>query len=157
MNNRIKWDDYFMEIATVVAKRATCDRKLVGAVIVVGGTLVSSGYNGAPKGLKHCDDVGHEMKEMGGRQSCVRTVHAEANALVQAARHGSRVDGGTIYTTASTCYDCLKLIVNAGIKRIVCGEFYASRYNMSGGMEALALEAGIEMVTLKKNEEEDKK
>jgi dCMP deaminase len=88
------------------------------------------------------------MKEMGGRMSCVRTVHAEANALAQAARTGAKVEGGTLYTTASPCYDCLKLIINAGIIRVVCKEFYASRYGMSDQMGDLAKAAGIEMIVL---------
>lgn len=142
------WNDYFMRIAEVVASMATCDRKHVGAVVVVNKTVISTGFNGAPRGMPHCDEVGHELKEMGGRQSCVRTVHAEANALVQAARSGAKVEGGTIYTTASPCYDCLKLIINAGITRVVCKEFYASRYGMSGEMEKFAKGAGIEMVFL---------
>ncbi len=149
MNDKNRnWDEYFMKIAEVVASMATCDRKHVGAVVVVNKTVVSTGFNGAPRGMPHCDDVGHELKEMGGRLSCVRTVHGEANALVQAARTGARVEGGTLYTTASPCYDCLKLIINAGIVRVVCKEFYASRYGMSGDMEKFAKEAGIELVTL---------
>lgn len=146
--SKSNWDEYFMHIAEVVASRATCDRKSVGAVIVVNKTLVSTGYNGAPRGMPECDEVGHELKEMGGRQSCVRTVHGEANALIQAARTGARVEGGTIYTTASPCYDCLKLIINAGIVRVVCKEFYASRYDMSGGMEKFAKDAGVALIFL---------
>jgi dCMP deaminase len=142
------WDEYFMKIADVVASAATCDRKHVGAVIVVNKTVVSTGYNGAPRGMPHCDQVGHELKDMGGRQSCVRTVHGEANALVQAARTGAKVEGGTLYTTASPCYDCLKLIINAGIVRIVCKEFYASRYGMSEEMEQFAKTSGIVMIFL---------
>lgn len=142
------WDEYFMKIAEVVATMATCDRKHVGAVIVVNKTVVSTGFNGAPRHMPHCDDVGHELKEMGGRQSCVRTVHGEANALVQAARNGSKVEAGTLYTTASPCYDCLKLIINSGIVRIVCKEFYASRYGMSGEMMEFAKAAGVELVFL---------
>lgn len=145
---RSNWDEYFMKIAEVTASRATCDRKHVGAVVVVNKTLVSTGFNGSPRGMPHCDEVGHELKDMGGRQSCVRTVHAEANALIQAARNGARVDAGTLYTTASPCYDCLKLIINAGIVRVVCKEFYASRYGMSGEMEKFAKDAGLEMVFL---------
>lgn len=146
--NKQSYDEYFMRIADVVASRATCDRKLVGAVLVVNKTLVSTGYNGAPRGMPECDSVGHELKHMGGRMSCVRTIHGEANALVQAARNGSRVEGGTLYTTASPCYDCMKLIINAGIVRVVCKEFYASRYDMSGGMEQFAKDAGVELVFL---------
>lgn len=147
---RLSYDEYFMKIAEVVASMATCDRKHVGAVIVLHKTVVSTGFNGAPRGMPHCDDVGHELKEMGGRQSCVRTVHGEANAIVQAARTGARVEGGTIYTTASPCYECMKLIINAGIFRVVCKEFYASRYGMSGEVEAFAKEANVELVFLAK-------
>ena|SRR5690349_4299509 len=145
---RQSWDQYFMSMAETAATRATCDSKKVGSVIVVNKTIVSTGYNGAPRGLPHCDTAGHELKVMGDRESCVRTVHGEANALIQAARTGASVEGGTIYTTASPCYDCLKLIINAGIVRVVCKEFYQSRYGKSGDMEALAKSAGIEMVYL---------
>ncbi len=145
-SSRQSWDDYFMNIAETVATRATCDRKKVGAVIVVNKTIVSTGFNGAPRGMPHCDEVGHELKEMGGRQSCVRTVHGEANALAQAARTGARVEEGTLYTTASPCYDCLKLIINSGIKRVVCKEFYSSRYGMSAEMEEFARKAGVELI-----------
>lgn len=146
LSKRESWDDYFMRIADTVASRATCNRKLVGAIIVVDRVIVSTGYNGAPRKMPSCDDVGHEMKDMGGRESCVRTVHAEANAIAQAARSGTKVDGGTLYTTASPCYDCLKLIINTGIIRVVCKEFYASRYGMSEGMKTFARDAGIEII-----------
>ncbi len=147
---RVSWNQYFMNIATEVAKRATCNRKSVGAVIVRNKTILSTGYNGSPRGLPHCDDpgVGHELKDMGGRQSCVRTVHAEANAIAQAARTGSAIEGGILYTTASPCYDCLKLIINAGITKVICKEFYDSRYGMSDQMEKLAQAAGIELIFL---------
>jgi len=147
---RVPWDEYFMNIATEVATRATCDRKHVGAVIVRNKTILSTGYNGSPRGLPHCDEVGHELKEMGGKESCVRTVHAEANAIVQAARTGTAIEGAEIYTTASPCYDCLKLLINAGITRIVCGEFYGSRYGMSAEMKTLAEKAGVEMIIFEK-------
>ncbi len=149
---RVSWDEYFMSIAVQVATRATCDRKHVGAVIVRNRTILSTGYNGSPRGLPHCDDVGHEMKDMGGRQSCIRTVHAEANAITQAARTGTAIEGAELYTTASPCYDCLKMIVNSGIKKVVCLEFYDSRYGVSGDMERLAKEAGVEMIFLKKED-----
>ena len=142
---RPSWAQYFMAIAFDVATRATCDRKHVGAVIVRNKQLLSSGYNGAPRGLPHCDDVGHELRDMGGRQSCVRTVHAEANAIAQAARHGVAIDGGTLYTTASTCYDCAKLAINAGIVKVVFHEHYASRYGMSDDpVRDLFAGAGVE-------------
>jgi dCMP deaminase len=142
---RVSWDTYFMNIAVQVATRATCDRKHVGAVIVKNKTILSTGYNGSPRGLPHCDTVGHQLKEMGGKESCVRTVHAEANAIAQAARTGIAVEGASIYTTASPCYDCLKLLINAGIKEIVCLEFYDSRYGMSADLQSLASAAGVEV------------
>lgn len=147
-SGRPHWDFYFMEIARVVATRATCDRKHVGAVVTRDQTILATGYNGAPRGMPHCDDVGHEMKDMGGRESCVRTVHAEANAIAQAARMGVRIEGGTVYSTASPCWDCGKLIINAGIKRVVYGEPYNSRYGLSGSVEELFKSASIEVIAL---------
>lgn len=117
---RASWDVYFMNIAREVSTRATCDRKHVGAVIVRDKILLATGYNGSIRGLPHCDDEGHMMEE----GHCVRTVHAEANAIVQAARNGVRLDGSSIYVTASPCWSCFRLIANAGISRIVFGEFY---------------------------------
>ena len=119
-NNRVSWAEYFMNIAQEVATRSTCDRKAVGAVIVRGKTILSTGYNGSIKGADHCDDAGHEMEN----DHCVRTIHAEANAIVQAARHGIRIENSAIYVTASPCYDCFKMIANAGINKIYFGEFY---------------------------------
>jgi len=119
-SERATWDDYFMAIARVVATRSTCDRKHVGAVIVRDRIILATGYNGSIRGLPHCDDVGHLMED----GHCVRTVHAEANATVQAARTGVRIEGGYIYVTASPCFGCFKLIANAGLTRIVFGEFY---------------------------------
>lgn len=145
MDKRENWNEYFMRIAEVVASRATCDRKHVGAVIVVNNTVVSTGYNGSPRGMPHCDDVGHEMKDLGGRQSCVRTIHAELNAIIQAARTGSKIEGGTLFTTASPCYDCMKAIINAGLNSVVCKEFYASRYGMSEDMIEFAKKAGVKL------------
>ncbi len=140
-SSRPSWDEYFMQIANDVATRATCDRKHVGAVIVRNKAILSTGYNGAPRGLSHCDDVGHEMWE----GHCIRTVHAEANAVAQAARHGTALEGATIYTTASPCYDCFKLIINAGIVRVVYGEFYSSRYGASAQVLKLAKKAKVDM------------
>jgi dCMP deaminase len=117
---RASWDEYFMAIAREVATRSTCDRKHVGAVIVRDRMILATGYNGSIRGLGHCDDEGHLMED----GHCVRTVHAEANAIVQAARNGMRVEGGDIYITASPCFGCFKLIANAGLKRIAFGEFY---------------------------------
>lgn len=117
---RASWDEYFMAIARVVATRSTCDRKHVGAVIVREKMILTTGYNGSIRGLAHCDDEGHLMED----GHCVRTVHAEANAIVQAARNGVRLEGADIYVTASPCFGCYKLIANSGLGRIVFGEFY---------------------------------
>lgn len=117
---RAGWDAYFMSIATEVATRATCDRKHVGAVIVRDRTILSTGYNGSIRGMPHCDDVGHLMEN----DHCVATIHAEANAILQAAKNGVRIEGASLYTTASPCWPCFKLIANAGITRIVYHEFY---------------------------------
>jgi dCMP deaminase len=117
---RASWDDYFMNIAREVSTRSTCDRKFVGAVLVRDKSILATGYNGSIRGLPHCDEQGHLMED----GHCVRTVHAEANAIVQAARNGVRIDGATIYVTASPCWGCFRLIANAGIGRICFGEVY---------------------------------
>jgi len=112
-----------MNIAREVATRSTCDRKFVGAVVVRDRSILATGYNGSIRGLAHCDEEGHLMED----NHCVRTVHAEANAIVQAARNGVRIEGASIYVTASPCWGCLRLIANAGIARIVFGEFYRDK------------------------------
>lgn len=118
---RKPWDNYFMDIATAVATRATCDRKHVGAVFVSKERhILATGYNGSVRGLEHCDDVGHLMVE----GHCVRTVHAEINALSQAARTGTSLEDSTLYVTASPCWPCFKAVANAGVSTIVYGEFY---------------------------------
>lgn len=117
---RVEWDEYFMNIAREVSTRSTCARKFVGAVIVRDKTILSTGYNGSIRKLEHCSDVGHLMED----GHCVATVHAEANAIVQSAKNGVRIDEASLYTTASPCWNCFKLIANSGIKRIVYGEFY---------------------------------
>ena len=119
-SSRASWDLYFMKIAATVASRATCDRKHVGCVVVRDHTILATGYNGSIAGLEHCDEAGHMMED----GHCVRTIHAENNAIIQAARNGVRIEGGTIYVTASPCWSCFKMIANAGVKRIVFGEFY---------------------------------
>ena len=136
---RADWDDYFMNIARQVATRSTCDRKHVGAVIVRDRTLLSTGYNGSMRGAAHCDEAGHLMEN----DHCVRTVHAEANAVAQAARNGVRIDGGEIYVTASPCFNCFKLLVNAGVRRICYGEFYRDER-----IGDFARELGVELVYL---------
>ena len=117
---RASWDEYFMNIAREVATRSTCERKHVGAVIVRDKTILSTGYNGSVRGLPHCDEVGHLIVD----GHCVRTIHAEMNAIIQAAKNGTAIAGAAIYVTASPCWSCFKSIANAGIARIVYAEFY---------------------------------
>ena len=136
---RVSWGTYFMNIAKEVATRSTCDRKYIGAVIVREKTILSTGYNGSIKGLPHCDEAGHEMVD----DHCIRTTHAEANAIVQAAKNGVEINKSDIYVTASPCYNCFKLIANAGIKTIYYGEFYRENRILEH-----AKEAGIELVSL---------
>ncbi|MFA6455626.1 MAG: deaminase [Bacteroidota bacterium] len=119
-DNRVNWNEYFMNIAEQVATRSTCSRKHVGAVIVRDKTILSTGYNGSLRGAPHCDDIGHDIDN----DHCVRTVHAEANAVAQAAKHGVRIDESEIYVTASPCLTCFKLIANCGIRKIYYKEFY---------------------------------
>jgi dCMP deaminase len=139
MSERIDWHNYFMNIAHQVATRATCPRKHVGAVIVRDRTILSTGYNGSIRGLPHCEDVGCLMED----GHCTATVHAEANAIMQAARNGVSVAGAEIYTTASPCWPCFKLIANAGLTRVYYGEFYRDEKSL-----AVARQAGIELVDL---------
>jgi dCMP deaminase len=138
---RASWDEYFMNIAREVATRSTCDRKHVGAVLVRDKCILATGYNGSIRGVPHCDEVGHMMED----GHCVRTVHAEANAIVQAAKNGVRIDGASIYVTASPCWSCFRLIANAGVTRIAFGEFYRDQriFEMSKAI-------GIELEDLSK-------
>jgi dCMP deaminase len=138
---RVSWEVYFMNIAKEVGTRSTCNRKHVGAVIVRGKTILATGYNGSIRGLAHCDEAGHEMDNT----HCVRTIHAEANAIVQSARHGVRIEDSEIYITASPCYDCFKMIANVGIRKIYFGEFYRDERIMEH-----AKELDIELIDLSK-------
>ena len=138
---RVSWEVYFMNIAKEVGTRSTCNRKHVGAVIVRGKTILATGYNGSIRGLAHCDQAGHEMDNT----HCVRTIHAEANAIVQSARHGVRIEDSEIYITASPCYDCFKMIANVGIRKIYFGEFYRDERIMEH-----AKELDIELIDLSK-------
>lgn len=117
---RASWDEYFMNIAEVVASRSTCDRKRVGAVLVRDRTILSTGYNGSIHGMPHCDEVGHWLEN----DHCIATIHAEQNAILQAARNGISTNHSIVYVTASPCWSCFKSLTNAGIQRIVFREFY---------------------------------
>jgi dCMP deaminase len=125
---RPSWDEYFMAIAAEVSRRSTCLRRHVGAVLVVDRRLLATGYNGAPAGVPHCQEVGCLRQQMkvpsGQRHELCRGLHAEQNAIIQAAKHGVRIDGATLYTTHHPCSMCAKMAINAGIGRIVCHEDY---------------------------------
>jgi dCMP deaminase len=136
---RVDWHTYFMNIARQVATRSTCDRKHVGAVIVRDKTILSTGYNGSIRGLPHCDEVGHDLDG----DHCVATIHAETNAILQAARNGVMIDGAEMYTTASPCWGCFKLIANAGIRTIYYGEFYRDTKSLE-----VARKAGVRLIDL---------
>lgn len=137
-----------MDIAHRVATRSTCQRRHVGAVIVLNRQILATGYNGAPAGLRHCDEVGCirtvQNVPSGQRHELCRGLHAEMNALLQAAKHGIRIDGATIYTTNAPCSLCAKMIINAGIDRIVAGSDYPDDF-----AKELLSEAGIPVEAIK--------
>lgn len=114
--DRPSWDEYFMNIARAVSTRSTCSRRAVGAIVVKDKRILATGYNGAPAGLRHCDhSQGGDLRD----GHCARSTHAEQNALVQAAKYGTPIDGATVYCTAQPCLTCAKLLVNAGVRRVV--------------------------------------
>jgi dCMP deaminase len=125
------WDEYFMEITRLVAKRSTCLRRQVGAVVVKDKNILATGYNGAPSGVAHCLDVGCLREKMGipsgERHELCRGLHAEQNAIIQAAKHGTNIDGSTLYCTTMPCIICSKMIINAGIRRVVYEEGYSDQ------------------------------
>ena len=128
---RPSWDEYFIKIADLVGSRGTCDRGRAGCVITRDKRIVATGYVGSPAGLPHCDEVGHEMHtvvEEDGSTSrhCIRTTHAEQNAICEAARMGISINNSTLYCKMTPCYTCAKMIINAGIKRVVCAQDYHS-------------------------------
>lgn len=150
------WDQYFMEMAELVASRSTCLRRNVGAVIVRNRHIIATGYNGAPKGLEHCTDRGkcirNEMNiPSGERHELCRALHAEQNAIIQAASLGQSVEGGTIYITHQPCIICAKMIINAGIKRIVIRNGYPDEL-----ARTMLEEAGITLVVLDKKTDSEK-
>jgi len=126
---RPDWDRYFLDLCEAVAKRATCDRGRSGCVIVKDKRIMTTGYVGAPAGLPHCDEAGHDMRKVldsNGHetQHCVRTLHAEQNAIIQAARFGIPLEGATLFCKMTPCRTCAMIIINAGIKRVVCEKRY---------------------------------
>jgi dCMP deaminase len=132
---RPDWDTYFMDIATVVASRSTCDRASVGAVIARDKRILTTGFNGSPSGQAHCDEAGHLM--VGGH--CVRTIHAELNAIIQGALHGISLRGGTIYVTHFPCLGCAKALANCGLVRLV----YRDAYRIDEHAVAVLEAAGV--------------
>jgi len=145
MYRRYTWDEYFFSICDMVGGRGTCDRGRSGSVIVKDKRIVSTGYAGSPIGLPHCDEVGHEFKDTvheDGHVSkhCVRTSHAEQNAICQAARFGTSIDGGTLYCKMTPCYTCAKMIINTGIKRVAVQK----DYHAGADSRRIFQEAGIQ-------------
>ncbi|MDR2842679.1 MAG: cytidine/deoxycytidylate deaminase family protein [Spirochaetaceae bacterium] len=143
---RPSWDEYFMEVCEAISRRATCDRGRSGAVIARDHQILVTGYVGAPAGLPHCDDAGHQLKKMvheDGRETmhCVRTVHAEQNAICQAAKRGIAISGATIYCRMTPCRTCAMLIINCGIVRVVCQK----RYHDAQDSESMFTQAGIKL------------
>ncbi|MBU0546295.1 cytidine/deoxycytidylate deaminase family protein [Patescibacteria group bacterium] len=141
---RPSWDQYFMEIARTVAKRSTCDRGRGGCVIVKDKQIIVTGYVGSCKGMPHCDDAGHQMKTTiheDGRQSqhCMRTIHMEANAICQAAKRGTSINGATLYIKYTPCPTCAKMLINAGVLRVVCER----KYHAGQESELLFMAAGV--------------
>lgn len=142
---RPDWDTYFMNIADVVSTRATCIKRQVGAVITKDEQILATGYNGAPRGLRHASEVGCLREQIqvpsGTHHELCRGLHAEQNAIIQAARSGANVDGGTLYCTYMPCVICSKMIINAGIKRIVFRGYYPDELAVQ-----MLSESGIEVV-----------
>ena len=155
---RPSWDEYFLGLIEPIGKRATCDRGRSGAVIVSPHhTILATGYVGSPPGQPHCDEVGHMMRtvidEKGNRsRHCVRTLHAEENAILQCAKDGIRIEGGTLYCKMVPCYNCAMRIVRVGIKRVVAQK----RYHADELTLKLFEDAGVELTVIENTKEEYK-
>ncbi|NVN91273.1 MAG: cytidine deaminase [Desulfuromonadales bacterium] len=153
--HRPSWDKYFIEITRLVATRSTCMRRGVGALLVKDRNILATGYNGAPSGISHCSESGCLREQLnvpsGERHELCRGLHAEQNAIIQAARHGVNIDGATLYCTTMPCVICTKMLINAGIRRVVFDEGYAD--NLAREMIA---ESGIEVVLFQQNPEDEK-
>jgi dCMP deaminase len=141
---RPSWDEYFLELVDQVAARATCDRGKSGCVVVREKRIICTGYVGSPSGMPHCDDAGHYLKQIidddgTTRQHCVRTVHAEQNAIVQAARYGLPLEGTTVYCSMEPCRVCAMLIASTGVSRVVARR----RYHAGGDTPEILNAAGV--------------
>ena len=146
IDKRPSWDEYFLKLLGVIAERATCDRGKASCVIVKDKHILSTGYVGSARGLPHCDDVGHllkTVKEDDGTKSqhCLRTIHAEQNAICQAAKLGIALDGSTLYVKMTPCKACTMMIINCGIKRVVC----AKKYQKGEESEEMFKQAGVKI------------
>jgi dCMP deaminase len=137
---RPTWDDYFIKIALAVAERSTCDRAHVGAVLVRDKRILTTGFNGSPAGLPHCDYAGHLLVD----GHCVRTIHAETNAIIQAALHGVSTKDATCYVTHFPCINCTKSLINAGVTRIV----YLNNYRVDKNAQDFCAGAGVEVTSV---------
>ena len=149
---RPSWDQYFIDITRLVATRTTCLRRGVGALLVKDRNILATGYNGVPSGISHCEETGCLREQMkvpsGERHELCRGLHAEQNAIIQAARHGVNIDGATLYCTTMPCVICTKMLINAGIKKVVFSEGYAD--NLAREMIS---ESGIEVIHFDQNSE----
>lgn len=148
-DSRIGWDEYFIKIAEMVSDRSTCNRAKIGAVIVKDRSILATGYNGSPAGQPHCTDVGclvYKSTDPDGvvEENCFRTIHAEINAITQAAKNGTMINGADIYVTTSPCYHCLKTLINTGIKRI----FYLKPYKLEK-IKPLLESSHVELIEIK--------
>ncbi len=144
---RPSWQEYFMEITELVAKRSTCRRRAVGAIVVKDKRILSTGYNGAPANVRHCIDIGCLREKLGvasgERHELCRGIHAEQNAIIQAALHGVSIAGSTLFCTNMPCSICAKMIINAGIRKVYYKEGYADPMS-----KELLEEAGVELIKL---------
>lgn len=145
--HRPSWNEYFGQITDLVASRSTCKRRKVGAILVLDKHILATGYNGAPHGFPHCEDVGCLREELGipsgQRQEMCRAIHAEQNAIIQASRHGVSVVGSTLYCTTKPCVICTKMLINAGVIRILYREGYPDELS-----DEMLAQAGVELQKL---------
>jgi len=151
---RPTWDEYFIKLVNEIAQRATCDRGKSGCIIVKDKRILCSGYVGSPPGFDHCNEIGHLLKKVIDddgtvRQHCMRTIHAEQNAICQAAKYGIPLEGTTLYCTMEPCRVCAMLIISVGIKKVVA----KNKYHAAGETRELFKHAGIELVVLTKETE----
>lgn len=149
---RPTWDEYFMQIAKLVASRSTCMRRQVGAVLVKDKNILATGYNGVPSGIRHCEEVGCLRDQLkvpsGERHELCRGLHAEQNAIIQAAKHGVNIDDATLYCTDSPCIICSKMLINAGVRRVTFSRGYPDQLSLE-----MLEEAGIESKQFTGNDE----